>query len=532
MIQKNVRRFGLGLIAAALVVGGCGKKAVETAEAVPVVDATAPAASPAIPALSVDAVQESERSAHFVAVSRQLELGGTLYGYVDIDGDAMKMAAGLGDLMTHVASLQPQAAPYLKQDYAALFAKLGFNDVKAIGLSSVPDGTGFFRNRVFFYTPESRHGLLAGLGGNPAGFTHVRLAPADADVFAESELDVPAVYATLRDVIEQVGGEEATGAFDEGLRKAGESAAISFVNLINGMKGHASFVMRFDVEKNMTLPGPNGLTIPAFSWLLCVDGIAQAIEPALARSPVFAKTEAGGVRLYELQVPLPLEGIKPVIAVDGGTFYVATSRAFLSACREQTTGLGDTDEFKQALAHVGVEGNGLSYVSPRAFARLRELETMNVSLPPETKGLLRMIVARLPQPDRPLVTVRTNLPDGILVRSYMNRSMKQELVMAAMYNPVSVGLVAAMAIPAFQKVRMASQEKAVLNNLRQLGAAADQYYLEHGVATASFDDLVGPDRYIRALTSVAGEEYRTLHFAQGEPLRVVLADGRPVEYQP
>ncbi|MBW8781797.1 MAG: type II secretion system protein [Verrucomicrobia bacterium] len=46
---------------------------------------------------------------------------------------------------------------------------------------------------------------------------------------------------------------------------------------------------------------------------------------------------------------------------------------------------------------------------------------------------------------------------------------------------VIIGLLAAMAIPAFQKVRVASQDKAVLNNARQLGAAADQYFLENGV---------------------------------------------------
>ena len=36
---------------------------------------------------------------------------------------------------------------------------------------------------------------------------------------------------------------------------------------------------------------------------------------------------------------------------------------------------------------------------------------------------------------------------------------------------VIIGLLAAMAIPAFQKVRIASQDKAVLNNARQMSAA-------------------------------------------------------------
>jgi len=43
-----------------------------------------------------------------------------------------------------------------------------------------------------------------------------------------------------------------------------------------------------------------------------------------------------------------------------------------------------------------------------------------------------------------------------------------------------IGLLAALAIPAFQKVRAKSQDTSVLNNIRLLAAAADQYYMEKG----------------------------------------------------
>jgi len=43
---------------------------------------------------------------------------------------------------------------------------------------------------------------------------------------------------------------------------------------------------------------------------------------------------------------------------------------------------------------------------------------------------------------------------------------------------VLVGLLASLAVPTFVRIRASSQDKAVLNNLRQLLFAADQYYLE------------------------------------------------------
>jgi type IV pilus assembly protein PilA len=50
---------------------------------------------------------------------------------------------------------------------------------------------------------------------------------------------------------------------------------------------------------------------------------------------------------------------------------------------------------------------------------------------------------------------------------------------------VIIGLLAAMAIPAFQKVRTTSIEKTMLNDARQLASAAQQYMMENGVSTAT-----------------------------------------------
>jgi type IV pilus assembly protein PilA len=76
---------------------------------------------------------------------------------------------------------------------------------------------------------------------------------------------------------------------------------------------------------------------------------------------------------------------------------------------------------------------------------------------------------------------------------------------------VIIGLLATMAIPAFQRVSIASQDKAVMNNARQLSAASDQYFLESGVSTAAMGDLIGPTQYIKALNSIASEVYPSIY---------------------
>jgi type IV pilus assembly protein PilA len=114
----------------------------------------------------------------------------------------------------------------------------------------------------------------------------------------------------------------------------------------------------------------------------------------------------------------------------------------------------------------------------------------------------------------------------------MNTKNKGFTLVEIMIVVVIIGLLASMAIPAFQKVRTNSQDKAILNNARQLSAASDQYYLENGVSTVTISDLIGPTTYIKALNSVAKETY-PLAFTQGITITVQsVAGARTITYSP
>ena len=97
---------------------------------------------------------------------------------------------------------------------------------------------------------------------------------------------------------------------------------------------------------------------------------------------------------------------------------------------------------------------------------------------------------------------------------------------------VVIGMLAALALPAFQRVREASQDKAVMSNARQLSAAADQYMMEYGVTQALTVRLIGATNYVKSFGSVAQEHYPDW-VTQGVTITITgVANQRTITYSP
>lgn len=97
---------------------------------------------------------------------------------------------------------------------------------------------------------------------------------------------------------------------------------------------------------------------------------------------------------------------------------------------------------------------------------------------------------------------------------------------------VIIGLLAAIATPYFLRATRQSQDKAVLNNARQIAAAADLYFLEAGGNSVPLSELVGGTLQVKTLRTVAGETYPEF-YTQGITITVNgVAGARTITYAP
>ena len=118
-----------------------------------------------IASATADTIPEELQSRHFQAMNQHLDLGGILYGYVDVDGDLDVLTELADDFIRMLREVDPDEFP-LEIDLKRVMAATGLDAIKGIGASSYKNGP-HFRNKLFMLAPGERRGLLKMGGDKP-----------------------------------------------------------------------------------------------------------------------------------------------------------------------------------------------------------------------------------------------------------------------------------------------------------------------------------------------------------------------------
>ena len=223
----------------------------------------------------------------------------------------------------------------------------------------------------------------------------------------------------------------------------------------------------------------------------------------------------------------PLALVMETEAGENGALYIASSVDELDGARNGTgERLKSNPAFAEAIAQMPDEGYFLQYVAPSYYEFFAEnlAKDLKTEGDPGQKLFSRILKDYFGKFDEAQVTVSYFVEGGVKSVAYTDQSFEEVLLV------LPAGVVAAMAIPAFQKVRQTSEEKLAINNLRMLASAADQYFVETGATEVTTAELVGPGSYIRELKPALNESYDMVITTGSSILSVTLDENRVVNF--
>lgn len=453
---------------------------------------------------------DTGESAHYRTVRERVGEGGQVFVYVDIDGYFTQLGRELTTDVAAAAGDEPALALW-KQDYAALAAQLGLAQVKAVGLSARQLGPDRFANKIYLHIPEGRQGLLRVFGGAAHPFASAKLAPADTDLFIESEFDLAALYATAHDLLQRFDPELAAqfpGAALVDPAKPEGAALAAFLKA----QGRLTAIVRLAGDTPLA---PDSAFKHDILLSLDVCG-PQLLALLRAQHPELKESKTADGRTLYTTAASPDAPFQPVVTVDGSAIYIATGAAFLQECLDRKTGLPQAPAFTQALAATTQQGNSIAYASPRLFAVLSDLIGSLPQMPgadSSFKAIVQSLHTRLANMKAPAVSVVSNLPDGVLLHSVGPTSLRESLPLLGLATPDLAGNILRVALPSLvtdrrQAAAVARQGDAIRANLAKISAAAQaRFAAEPELEEIGFADLLEKAPELAQLTPVADEEY-------------------------
>jgi len=371
-----------------------------------------------------------EKSPHFDAVSERLQLGGTVYAYADIEGDAERATDFLLPLLRDLPSLVPQQGVN-RLNATTLVRILGLHNVQAIGLSSYAKGS-LYHNRSFIHHAGAREGLLKLFGANAAPFDLLSTAPKNADLVWEQQLDVRVLVEIVR-ALGELGVGTTPEELDEALGEPVLGLDFTLGAILDRLNTTAGLIIAVDESRPLRVPGES-FWFPYTDFLFRIDGLGDLADAMLERAsldPFIAseRTEEWVSIRPAIKLPPPWNAYEPSVVkeIATGRMYVVSSPAFLKTCLSTTDGVAQTAEFVSAFEQLPMTGNGLTYLSPRMTRQMhavldRVIEANGSSL---ATSITRFF---LPDVGHPVGWVAANTDDGLLITSNSPSSHKSTLL--------------------------------------------------------------------------------------------------------
>ena len=426
-------------------------------------------------------------------IMAQLDAGGDLLVVANLEGLVKSAVEGLVNPILAMGENSPEAqgALHCVARVPGFLNKNGFYALQGFGMSVVPRSDGLYNVKGFVAREPTAAWLplwRAMVGTNPKVMMCKDFLPADTELARTGTAEWKSLWNLICSGVVEIGTPAAATAFDSQLAALKKTMGIDLDKVFESFSGESFFSVQLSQTETIELPGMDQnatVEMPQPSLLMGIavsdNSLPSALEAALAKSGMMVVTNAGelaGIRSIDMPVPLPIP-LKLSYAVHSNVFLLGSTPEVVAAgikAFETKGGLTATPQFKKAFEGLPAANNGLSYMSPRFFNTITEVQKTYLSQMPNGNAGMPDVMKQLlgSQTNMQSAMVFQNRKNGVLIIGNSSAGGK-EVISTVMLAPVA--MVAGMAIPSFMSARKTSTKNSCINNLRQLEAAKEQWAL-------------------------------------------------------
>ncbi|MBP7828318.1 MAG: hypothetical protein KA248_00220 [Kiritimatiellae bacterium] len=429
----------------------------------------------------------------FDQAAAELDLHGDMFVYFQIENLVEGLLGKFKAAMERVAQQDDSAA-----EAADVFRRLdaflrgqGLYDGVSVGLSSKPRPDGLFEVKSFIGRRPAENEPLFWrmLGGAPRALRVLDLLPADAALVVSADIQPADIWAFLQAAVREVGSEQAHEEMRAAVDELKTSAGADLDALLASLSGELAVSVQLSKEKTLPLPlGEEGIEVPEPSLLIAIgvkdDSLMQLLLTLLGGSGLtFEEQQTGGATLHVspavAEAPFPLQ---PALAQHEGFLLAGSTPDVLAqavAVLGGAPGLKAEAGFQALTQGLPAEHNGLTFIDERLKAAAYEIQRgairgdMDEEEAELTLELMDLFFGWSMKGS--VASVRVVKPTGLLTHSVTPTGGREVLLLGA---AMPAGMLAAITIPSFTRARSHAQHAQMINTLRLVDAAKQQWALE------------------------------------------------------
>lgn len=358
----------------------------------------------------------------------------------------------------------------------------GFMDVDGYGSSVSKEGELYDFDGFLHLKKGNDKSLLWKIMGGPAKeFKTLKMAPENTVLSLTFRMDIETLWKFIKEKAPSIKIPDMPADPVQALEMLEQQTAqmgMPIESITKALTTEATLVVTMNKEQKMMLPGAPPL--PQMSAALIIekngDFLQNYVLGALVGAPT-EKVKADGFQQIIVNQPLPT-GTKAGVAYNDQFLILTTDTTMCKglSVAAQGKGLFGSSKFAK-YSSLPKSGNMAVYVSPEISNTISEITK---GLPPEVGiGVSTWSVMLFEDKTPELFAVIGKKSNGVKMDMYSSFNTSSTKV-AVMLGGATIGILAAMILPALGKARMKAKQAKSKSRLKQIGTTVAMYYTDGG----------------------------------------------------